>query len=311
MPEVKRIPLLDSVTLERQAQQYGLASNALERLVAMDRALRFLVASSAAGGLPPDEIFGYALAGPVALICVYLHTGIPLRLPDELTFVPVRRDVAYSSSDLARSVAAALPSGTMAPDSRDTEAFHIDFLGLKGPGNFLLRVERPVLAMAAPLDVHLAAAAHPGYLYDPRMKFSPNFSTPFPVPVAYAEEIILRTMRALIMFAKRDTPPARIDDRPCRADDLRLLLRYEYEATLYAVGFPVRARLMELLGTSVPFDPWIRNFVLALEDQVRRTCQTDAVPPTLRPSGAGYDEDERLDFLHKISVLADVLQHGG
>ena len=233
-----------------------------------------------------------------------------MRLPDELTFAPIRREVSYSPADLARSVAAGLPDGSMSPDSKDPEAFKIAFSGVKGPGAFLLRVERPVLSMAAPRDVRLAQTANPGYVYDPHIKFRPNFSAPFPVPVAYAEEIILRTMRALVMFAKRDTPPARIDDRPCRTDDLRLLLTHEYDATTYAVGGPVRRRLIELLGSSVPFDPWVRNFVLALEDQVKRNAQVNAVPATLRPAKVTYTEDARIDFLNKISTIADLLQHG-
>jgi hypothetical protein len=310
---IKRTPFLDTVTLERQAQEYGLAPNALERLVAMDRALRYVVASSAAVGLPADEIFGYALAGPAALLCVYIHSGIPLRLPDELTFAPVRRAVALSPADLAAQISGSLPGGASAPEPTDAECHRVSYTGTKGPGNFLLRVERPVLSMPPGADLTGAASIQAGYLYDPRLLFRPNFSAGFPVPVAHVEEIILRTLRALVMWAKRDKPPARFDDRVCRTDDLRLMLGREYDDTVRAVAGPVRNRLRELIASQnppVPFEAWIHNFILALSDQVKRTCQTDAVPATLRPTSAPYSEAERLLFLERFDVLLDALRDG-
>ena len=310
---IKRTPFLDTVTLERQAQEYGLAPNALERLVAMDRSLRYLVACSAAAGLPADELFGYALAGPAALLCVYIHSGIPLRLPDELTFAPVRRDVALSPADLAFRIAEALPGGTSAPETSDAECHRVSYTGTKGPGRFLLRVEKPVLSMLPSADLAGAESIQAGYLYDPRLLFRPNFSAGFPVPVAHVEEIIMRTLRALVMWSKRDRPPARVDDRVCRTDDLRLMLGREFDDTIRAVAGPVRNRLRELIASQnppVPFEAWIHNFILALSDQVQRTCQTDAVPATLRPTTAPYSEADRLVFLERLDVLLNALRDG-
>jgi len=310
---IKRTPFLDAATLERQAQEYGLAPNALERLVAMDRALRYLVAASVSSGLPIDEIFGYALAGPAALVCVYIHSGIPLRLPDELTFAPIRREVAVAPGALASSVAAALPGGTVEPEAKDAECYRVSYTGTKGPGSFLLRVEKPVLSMPPVANLAGAASIGAGYVYDPRLLFRPNFSAGFPVPVAFVEEIILRTLRALVMWSRRDGSPARIDDRVCRTDDLRLLLSQEYDDTIFAIAGPVHDRLKELIAAVRPpvaFEPWIRNFVLALEDQVKRSCQIDAVPATLRPSVISYSEGDRLIFLDRLEVLLNSLQDG-
>jgi hypothetical protein len=310
---IKRTPFLDAVTLERQAQEYGLAPNALERLVAMDRSLRYVVAASASAGWPIDELFGYALAGPAALLCVYIHSGIPLRLPDELTFAPVRRDVALSPADLAAVVASALPGGSAQHEQVDAECHRVSYTGTKGPGNFLLRVEKPVLSMSPGADLTGAASIRAGYVYDPRLLFRSNFSAGFPVPVAHVEEIILRTLRGLVMWARRERPPLRIDDRVCRTDDLRLMLGREYSDTIRAVGGPVRDRLRELIASQNPpvaYDAWIHNFILALADQVKRTCQVDAVPLTLRPTAAPYSEDDRLVFLERLDVLLDALRDG-
>ena len=168
-----------------------------------------------------------------------------------------------------------------------------------------------MLVIAAPPASAWAKMAGAGWLYDPRLCFRPNFSATFPVPTAYVEEILLRTMRSLVMWVNSSRPPVHLDDRVHRTDDLRLLLSYEPDETISAARHAVRSRLVELVSTQqVPIDEYLYKFTLAISDQVKKTAQTNAVPSSFRPSHVSYTDADRSVFIARMGLLLDALREG-
>ena len=294
-----RFALPDSAQIARQAASYGLEAVWLERLAVMDRLLRSLV-----GATPVQtELFGYALSGPAALIGVYLRTNAPIRVPDELTLVPVRRDRLVAPEVLAASLAATLPEGSASLDPIDAEAWHIGFRNSRLPSEIILRFEHSPLAMDPPTGTSGATHRARGYLWDDRIRFRSRLGTPFPVPVAYAEEIILRDLRALALWARRDVRPPRIDDRAARVDDLRLLSIYDYEALRDAMLGSIRQRLGELVPARFP--DWCRSFVTVIDEQVKRHAAVSALAAGSRSTRDHYDADASAAFSRRMGGLLD------
>jgi len=308
--------LLDSLTLANQANEYGLPAQSFEKLVAMDRVLRSLVVASAQAGYPAEELFGYALAGPAALLFVYSHLGVPWRVPDELTLSPIRKDsLPLSPDDFARTLARMLSEGVAEAlgAEQDPECYKLKFKGVLGPNEFLLRLEstRLVLSMEPPTPARSAAIARPGYVYDPRLCFKPNFSAPFALPVALAEEIILRELRVLVLLANYPQSKPKIphlDDRAFRTDDLRFLATHEYNGIAEALVGPIRRRLSE--ARSVDFKVWMAGFVSSLTKQIQRHSLPAAIPAAARPTVLRYDEEGQTDFLNRMAALLTMLERG-
>jgi hypothetical protein len=294
-----RFALPDSAQLSRQAASYGLDPVWLERLAVMDRLLRSLVGSTET----QTELFGYALSGPAAIVGVYLHTNAPIRIPDELTLVPVRRDRLVSPAVLAARLAETLREGSATLDSVDPEAWHIGFRNSRTPNEVILRFERSPLAMDPPSGTIGASHRARGYLWDERIRFRSRLGTPFPVPVAYAEEIILRDLRALALWARRDVRPPRIDDRAARVDDLRLLSVYDYEALRDAMLGSIRQRLGELVPERFP--DWCRSFVTVIDEQIKRHAAVSALPAGARSTRDRYDVTAAAEFSRRMGGLLD------
>ena len=316
MEDQKVGALLDSLTLANQANEYGLPAPSFEKLVAMDRVLRSLVVASAQAGQPTEELFGYALSGPTALLFVYSHLGVPWRVPDELTLSPIRKDnLPLSPDDLAKVLAHLLPEGVAEAlgADQDPECYKVKFKGVLGPNEFLLRLEstRLVLSMPPPTPARSAAIARPGYVYDARLRFKPNFSQPFALPVALAEEIILRELRVLQLLAdypqRKPTHP-HLDDRAFRTDDLRFLATQEYNGIAEALAGPIRQRLSEARSTD--FKIWMAGFVSSLTKQIQRHSLPAAIPAEVRPTVLHYDEEGQVDFLNRMAALLTLLEHG-
>jgi hypothetical protein len=291
-----RFALLPSEPLARQAEAYGLPPIALERLVVIDRLLRSMAAGAERGG----DLFGYVLAGPTALLGVYLHTGVPLRIPDELTLAPSGNPDRAEPGLLANLLAACLPEGRVETDPADSECWQVSYDGMRGPGILTVRFERAPLSIPAPPSIRDAHFIGAGWLYDQRLHFRSRVAAPFAVPVAFAEEVVLRELRALALWS-RPTKPARIDDRVARVDDLRLLTTYEYEDFRTALIGPVRDRLAALVSDR--FEEWIKAFAAVLDDQVKRHASPSALPAGLRPAIPAYGETERAAFIANFERL--------
>lgn len=291
-----RFALLPSEPLARQAEAYSLPPIALERLVVIDRLLRSLTAAVERGG----DLFGYVLAGPAAVIGVYLHTGAPLRIPDELTLAPSGGPDPAPAEALANLLAGSLPGGRAEADPADSECWQLTYAGIRGPGVLRVRFERAPLSIPAPPSVRDAHFLGDGWLYDQRLRFRSRVAAPFPLPVAFVEEIILRELRALALWG-RPIEPARIDDRVARVDDLRLLVTYEPEDFRAALVGPVRDRLAALVPDRFP--EWIRAFASIIDDQVKRHAAPAALPVGLRPALPAYGESEQAAFVANFERL--------
>lgn len=291
-----RFALLPSEPLARQAEAYGLPAANLERLVAIDRLLRSMAAGAGRGG----DLFGYVLSGPTAALGVYLHTGVPLRIPDELTFAPSGAPEAAEPGPLASLLAASLPDGSAQADPADTECWQVSYKGVRGPGELTLRFERAPLSIPAPPSVRDAHNLGAGWLYDPRLHFRSRVAAPLALPVAFAEELILRELRALALWS-RPTRPERLDDRAYRVDDLRLLMSYQYEDFRTALLGPVRERLNALVQDR--FAEWIKAFAAVLDDQAKHHADPDALPPGLRPAAPVYGQAEQALFITSFERL--------
>lgn len=294
--QLPRFALLPSEPLARQAEAYGLPPANLERLVAIDRLLRSMAAGAGRGG----DLFGYVLSGPTAILGVYLHTGVPLRIPDELSFALSGAPDPADPAALASLLAASLPEGSGQADPDDAECWQLTYKGVGGQGALRLRFERAPLSISGPPSVRDAANIGVGWLYDPRLHFRSRVAAPLALPVALAEELILRELRTLALWA-RPTSPTRIDDRAARVDDLRLLITYEYEDFRTALLGPVRDRLAALV--EVRFEEWIKTFAAVLDDQVKHHAEPDALPAGLRPTAPAYGQLEQASFIANFERL--------
>ena len=184
-----RYSLLDLPLLTAQAAAFGLPIASVERLVAIDRILRSAAAAELMG---PDAAAGWALSGPTALHGVYLRSAELLRVPDALTFAPIAGREVMPPETLAALLATALPDGR-AEAAEEGGLWSIHYLGANGLTDLPLRLELAPLAFEAPGITHGAERAEVGYLYDRRMAYLPRVAqTPVAVPVAYAEELLLR-----------------------------------------------------------------------------------------------------------------------
>lgn len=305
MPEsLPRYSLLDLPRLTAQAAAFKLPPESIELLVAIDRVLR---SGAAAGILGPDAAAGWALAGPTALHGVYLRSSEMLRIPEALVLAPIASRDALAPAKLAALLATALPNGG-AVASPEPGSWNISYLGNSGSAILPLVLERAPLSFEVPESASGAERAEVGYLYDRRMPYLPRVAqTPVAVPVAYAEELILRLLGALA-GATANRP-----DVGARVDDLRLLLALEASDTRDALAGPVHAALVSGLRQRGQGADAIKARLdaigAALVTTVTRWSDPDALPAGLRPTGS-YGPEERRAFEAALDAATGALSRG-
>lgn len=287
LESLPRYSLLDLPRVTAQAAAFGLPLESVERLVAIDRVLRSCAVSGIFG---PEATAGWALAGPTALHGVYLRSTEMLRIPDALVFAPIVSREAMVAEQLATLLATALPKGAVL-EGAEPGAWTISYVGSNGPAILSLVLERAPLAFEPPGPARGAEQATVGYIYDRRLPYLPRVAqTPVAVPVAYAEELILRLLGALAAPGKRT-------DIAARVDDLRLLLALEASDTRDALAGPVREALVTGLRQRGQDAAAIKGRLdaigSAVASTVMRWSDPEALPAGLRPVGSYRPEDRR------------------
>lgn len=300
---VPRHKLLDAPTLARQAAHFELAPDGVQLLVAIDRVLRSLVRG---GILDAEASSGWALSGSTALVGVYLRGERPLRVPDELSFSPLSEQPERPAEEMASLVAEAL-GGSAVPEPETLGHWQVAYAAPTGHALLPLRLERAVLKFLPPLEARSAQHALAGYLYDPRLPYWPRVSrSPITVPVAYAEEILLRDCIALLSGNR--------DDLAARADDLRLTTIYEGPDLRQALSGPIRSAFLAGLQTrgslsQEQLQSQLRTIAGNLARALERYDDPSALPRHLRPARAVYDTEAKhrfeADFLHLTQALVE------
>lgn len=297
--------LLQPDVLVRQAKRFRLPESGVELLVAIDRVLRSL---SAGGLLEKRAESGWVLSGPTALHGVYLRSTVLLRVPDELTLAPLSEQPNLSAQKLAALIASALPNGQIESHPDSPECYLINYRGVLGPARLPLRLERTPLRMEPPLEAKSASIAERGYLFDERLPYLPRIAqSAIPVPVAYVEELLLRTIIA-ILSPKRD-------DTAARVDDLRLAVLIEYSDSRRAMAGPIRdALLTGMIAKDVTSAKDLRLSLSALVTKFRQIVESydvaSALPAHLRPTDEIYDSTSRMFFERRLDELCSDLMRG-
>jgi hypothetical protein len=226
-------PLLPEGQIAAEAASYRISREAMTTLVAIDRVLRSMTADD-------RDLFGYALAGPAALIGVYGREGALLRVPDTLILAPMARPARTDGAEVVRLAATALPRGQAVPDEADTGRWSLRFMSGQSPAELSVRIDPIAVSMPLPSEATIAARSGPGWLADRRMAYRSWVGTPITLPVASAEEVLSRLVRDLASISQSRVRR----DAAARVDDLRLWLRLYPDAVPAALRGPVRARFL-------------------------------------------------------------------
>ena len=304
-----RFDLLKTHAFEAQVEHSGYKPAGVEMLVAIDRVLRSLLAGRAANILlgPGPTFGGWVVAGSSALHGVYLRPPRrELRAPHELCLAPISAEV-FDRDRLALLIAEALPGGRLSAEPTDPERFRIDFDGTSGPAELALRLERrPYNQGRGIADLPVGVTVEePGYFADARMPYYSGVSTSalgstagLLMPVAYAEEIILRILSVLAVWP-RDlrTPAGRVDDRAALADDIRLLSAVEFTALRRTIDGPVKAAI------SRKGEQTRRSIAATIAEQLRSNSSPHLLPGHLRSIQFPYGDEQQRLFHEAIDEL--------
>lgn len=304
-----RFGLLTIHSFESQVELSGYPAAGVEHLVAIDRVLRSLMAAAANNILPgPSPTFGgWVVAGSSALHGVYLRPPrLEMRAPHELCLAPVGAD-ALAPDALAELIATALPSGQVRREDRDPERYIIDFAGTTGTMTLPLRLERRPYTQGRNIaDMpHVAELEEPGFVADARLPYYTGVSvTPLGsqagllLPVAYAEEIILRSLSALAVWPRdMRATPERVDDRAALTDDVRLLSVAEFTALRRTIEGPVK----DAIGRKG--DVMRRSIAGAIAEQLRNNSAPHLLPDHLRSANFPYTDEKQRLFLQAVDEL--------
>ena len=285
MAQIPVFPLLPADLFRAQATDFNIEPTGLELLVAYDRVLR----SASATGI----LDGYALAGPTALHGVYIVGTTMERIADELCVAPTPEAAGNRRppDQIASFTAAALPGARVERVEGDPEAYTVHFAGTVGPVAMRLRVETAPLTFAPPRDARIATTAKEGYFQDVKMAWHGRVSKPIEFPTAYAEEILLRMITAIVSNKR--------PDKAARVDDLRIAFTSRPDDMIESFAGPVRDALINHLGASRPdSSERLGRLGGVLRSQVATYMRSDALPSYLRMKSAIVDWTAFEDAWH-------------
>lgn len=295
--------LLDAPALDLLRHTDGLTKPGVERLQGLDRALRTLEASE---GFGREATAGWAIAGSVALLGVWIRSEQTLRIPRALTLAPIAHREHWPIERLATLIALALPGGV--PETVAGERT-IRYEGTYGSALLPLHFDRAPLHLAPPRELTGAELVVNGYLWDRRMSYRSRVAAdPITLPTALPNELILRLIASI---AAAPDSGAIADE----VDDLRLLLARESRDVITAAKTSVRAALYEAFasrpGTSIAA---ARSALVEtgrrLASAIERSARADAIGEDERGSAGFYEPGERDALLRAARELALAIAEG-
>lgn len=295
----------DAATVARHASAYGLPAAAVVQLVAIDRVLRTLAVLEP----EPSKLLGYVLGGPAAVLGVYGREAL-LRVPDEVTLIPISDASPHTPDRVAGLAAGALPGGSASP-GEETGTWTLAFDGPDGRASLRLRIETVPVMIPLPHDTLSAAATGPGWLADDRLPYRSHMGAPIVLPVAAAEELLLRTVRALALAGRTDGT-ARLHDLAERSDDFRIILALYPDATPSVMRGAVRERLTDLLRNPAGFERWIAGFVAAVGSGIASASRPETFVSQMRPDTdrARVGREEALAYERSSRIALTALLEG-
>jgi hypothetical protein len=274
--------------VERLTDSLGLPEASIERLIAIPVVLDALIRHS--------SMDGYALAGPAALHGVYLSGPYVQRVPDELTFAPVRTPGRRLPSDgLLAAAAASLPGGSATTVDALGRAT-VSYRGLLSRVEIPLRIEGELVFEPDRVVRARADECGTGFIRDATLPYRGPSGETVVVRTALMEELLARTLLALL--------DKRRSDSAARTDDLRVVFSTYGRSARDVFAGPIRTAFLAQMAQAPNPEAGLSKLADKMHSMVSNSASDGSIDPSLRSIGATGDwsafEDAFIDALNAL-----------